>query len=396
MRAKRYRLDFWRGMFFLLLAVGAVITWVRFSQGIGSVTNLSDRYPWGLWVGFDLLCGIGLAAGSFVIVAAVYIFNLKRFQPLVRPALLTGFLGYMLEVFALMYDLGRPWNIWRPLVSGNFTSVMAIVAWCVVVYLTIMALEASGMLFEKLRWPRALKIQKAITLPLVIGGVLMAMLHQGSLGSLYLIVPGKLHAFWYSPWLFILFLSSSIAAGLAMVIVESRLSSRAFGRELEMPLLMEVGRVLAAVLGFYGVLRIYDLGSRGMLGSIFSFQYEAVMLQIELTIGLVIPVGLLLFSRVRHSPRWLYGSALLVVMGFILNRMNVSITGLESAQGGRYLPSWSEVMTSLMLVSIGIAAFGLCVKHFNVYPEEHTEGPPRPTEPTGDPSARRAKPAVRD
>jgi Ni/Fe-hydrogenase subunit HybB-like protein len=362
-------------MFFLLLAVGAVITWVRFTQGIGPVTNLSDKYPWGLWVGFDLLCGIGLASGSFVIVAAVYIFNLKRFQPLVRPALLTGFLGYMLEVFALMYDLGRPWNIWRPLVMGNYTSVMAIVAWCVVLYSTIMALEGSGMLFEKLRWKRALRIQRAVTLPLVVGGVLLAMLHQGSLGSLYLIVPGKLHGFWYSPQLFILFLASSLAAGLAMVIVESRLSSRAFGRALEMPLLTEVGRVLCAVLGFYGVLRLYDLGTRGMIPQIFSFQYEAVMVQLELMIGLFVPVVMLLFDRIRHSPRWLYGSALLVVMGFILNRMNVSITGLETAQGGRYLPSWSEVMISLMLVSIGIAAFAFCVKHFNVYPEEPAAGP---------------------
>jgi len=387
MRGKQHRLGFWRGMFFLLLAVGAVITWVRFSQGIGSVTNLSDRFPWGLWVGFDLLCGIGLAAGSFVIVAAVYIFNLKQFQPLVRPALLTGFLGYMLEMFALMYDLGRPWNIWRPLVMGNYTSVMAIVAWCVVLYFTIMALEGSGMVFEKLRWPRALKIQKAVTLPLVVGGVLLAMLHQGSLGSLYLIVPGKLHGFWYSPWLFILFLSSSIAAGLAMVIVESRLSSRIFGRALEMPLLTEVGRVLAAVLGFYGVLRIYDLGTRGMLPAVFSLEYEAVMVQIELLIGLLLPVGLLLFQRIRHSPGWLYGSALLVVMGFILNRMNVSITGLETAQGGRYLPSWSEVMISLTLVGTGIAAFGLCVKHFRVYPDEH-EGA---TGPTHDRQPRRTK-----
>ncbi|MHC4849475.1 MAG: NrfD/PsrC family molybdoenzyme membrane anchor subunit [Planctomycetota bacterium] len=384
---KDYRLSFWRGLFFLFLAIGAVITWIRFSQGIGAVSNLSDRYPWGLWVGFDLLCGIGLAAGSFVIVAAVYIFNLKRFQPLVRPALLTGFLGYMLEVFALMFDLGRPWNIWRPLISGNMTSVMAVVAWCVVTYSAIMALEASGMVFEKLRWPRALKVQKAITLPLVIVGVLFAMLHQGSLGSLYLIVPGKLHGFWYSSWLPILFLASSISAGLGMVIVESRLSSRAFGRALEMPLLTEVGRVLAAVLGFYGVLRIYDLGVRGMIPSIFSFEYEAVAVQLELMIGLVLPVGLLLLDRVRQNVTGLYTAALLVVMGFILNRMNVSITGFEGAQGGRYLPSWSEVMVSLMLVSIGIAAFGLCVKYFKVYPDENPA--PEPVQPRSSGQARR-------
>jgi Ni/Fe-hydrogenase subunit HybB-like protein len=367
----RYRLTFWKGIFFLLLAVGTYVTWIRFTQGIGAISNLSDRYPWGLWVGFDLLCGIGLAAGSFVIVAAVYIFNLKRFEPLVRPALLTGFLGYMLEVFALMYDLGRPWNIWRPLVTGNFISVMAVVAWCVVLYSTAMALEASGMVFEKLNWKRAQKVQRALTLPVVVGGVLLAMLHQSALGSLYLIVPGKLHQFWYTSWLPILFLASSISAGLAMVIVESRMASRAFGKELEMPLLTEVGRVLCAVLGFYGVLRIYDLGTRGMLPSVFSLRYEAVLVQFELVIGLFVPVVLLLFERIRMNARWLHVSALLVVMGFILNRMNVSITGLESAQGGHYFPSWGEVAVTLMLVGIGIALFTLAVKHFHVYPEEH-------------------------
>jgi Ni/Fe-hydrogenase subunit HybB-like protein len=371
----RYRLTFWKGIFFLLLAVGTYVTWVRFTQGIGAVSNLSDQYPWGLWVGFDLLCGIGLAAGSFVIVAAVYIFNLKRFEPLVRPALLTGFLGYMLEVFALMYDLGRPWNIWRPLVMGNFTSVMAVVAWCVVLYSTAMALEISGMVFEKLKWHKAQKVQKLITLPVVVVGVLLATLHQGALGSLYLIVPGKLHAFWYTSWLPILFLASSVAAGLAMVIIESRMAARAFGKTLEMPLLTEVGRVLCAVLGFYGVLRIYDLGARGMLPAVFSLEYEALLVQAELAIGLFLPVVLLLFERVRMNVRRLHVSALLVVMGFILNRMNVSITGLESAQGGHYLPTWSEVAVTLMLVGIGIALFTLAVKHFHVYPEEHGSEP---------------------
>ena len=369
--ASQYRLGFWRGMFFLVLAIGLVITWVRFTVGIGAVTNLSDKFPWGLWVGFDLLCGIGLAAGSFVIVAVVYIFNLKRFEPLVRPALLTGFLGYALEMLALMFDLGRPWNIWRPLAEGNASSVMAVVAWCVVLYSTVMALEASGMVFEKLRWTRAIRIQRAVTLPLVVGGVLLAMLHQTMLGSLYLIVPGKLHGLWYTSWLPLLFLASSIAAGLAMVIVESRLASKAFGHGLEMPLLTEVGRVLAAVLGFYGVLRVYDLGSRGILGSVFTLEYEVVLVQIELLIGLVAPVLLLLSEKVRNNAHWLYGSAILVVMGFMLNRMNVSVTGLETAQGGHYMPSWSEVMVTLMLVGIGIASFTVAVKYFNVYPAEH-------------------------
>ena len=114
--AKTSPLSFWRGIFLLLLGTGLVLTVIRFTQGLGSVTNLSDRYPWGLWFGFDLLCGVGLAAGGFVITAAVYIFHIERLRPIARPALLTAFLGYSLVIVALMFDLGKPWNIWHPLV----------------------------------------------------------------------------------------------------------------------------------------------------------------------------------------------------------------------------------------------------------------------------------------
>jgi Ni/Fe-hydrogenase subunit HybB-like protein len=228
----RLRLTFWRGVLFLLLAVGLPLTVVRFTRGLGAVTNLSDGFPWGLWIGFDLLCGVGLAAGGFTLTAAVYIFNLKRFQPIVRPAVLTAFLGYLMVIGALLLDLGRPWNIWHPIVMWNPHSVMFEVAWCVMLYSTVLLLELSGMVFERLGWSRAMKVQKMFTMPLVLAGVLLSTLHQSSLGALYLIVPGKLHPLWYTaalPWIF---WSSAICAGLAMVIVESRLSSPDLGRQL--------------------------------------------------------------------------------------------------------------------------------------------------------------------
>src|SRR5512139_89101 len=165
-----YRFGFWRGVFYLLLGVGLVLTVIRFTQGLGSVTNLSDRYPWGLWVGFDLLCGVGLAAGGFVLTATVYIFHIRRFKPIVRPAVLTAFLGYVMVVTALLFDLGRSWNIWHPIVMGNKTSVMFEVALCVMAYSAVLGLEFSGMVFERFGWKRAWRIQKAVTVPLVILG----------------------------------------------------------------------------------------------------------------------------------------------------------------------------------------------------------------------------------
>lgn len=376
-RDQGYRFGFWRGVFYLLLGVGLVLTVIRFTQGLGSVTNLSDRYPWGLWVGFDLLCGVGLAAGGFMITATVYIFNVKSWRPIVRPTVLTAFLGYILVVTALMFDLGRPWNIWRPLVSGNPTSVMFEVALCVMSYTTVLALEFSGMVFERLRWKRAHKAQKMVTVPLVILGVVLSTFHQSSLGSLYLIVPGKLHALWYSPLLPFVFFVSSAAVGLAMVIVESHLSSRAFRRQLEIPLLSDVGRVLVGVLGIYMVLRIFDLAQRGVLGTAFGLSYESMLFQLEFFGGVVAPMALLAIPKVRTNYHGLYAGGLLVVLGFIVHRLNVSITGFEGAQGGRYLPSWGEALITLLMVAVGFAAFRLGVRYFNVFPEEKQE-PPAP------------------
>ena len=372
-RAERYRLGFWKGVFFLLLAVGTALTVVRYTQGLGSVTHLSDQFPWGLWIGFDVLCGVGLAAGGFTITTAVYVFNVKRWKPIVRPTILTAFLGYLLVVVALAYDLGRPWNLARPWNLWNPHSVMFEVAWCVILYNTVLALEFSGMVFERLGWTRALVVQQTVTLPLVLAGALLSTLHQSSLGSLYLIVPGKLHPLWYTPLLPENFLLCSTCVRLAMVIVESRLSARAFGRRLEMPLLSEVGRVLVAALGFYGVVRLYDLVHRHALARAFDGSAESLLFLLEFLLGVVLPMGLLASPAVRRHGQWLYGSGLLVILGFVVNRLNVSITGFESAQGGHYVPAWSEFAITLMLVAVGFSAFSLAVKHLAVYPEA---GPP--------------------
>lgn len=369
MSTRGYRITFWRGFFFLLLAVGMVLTYLRFTRGLGSVTNMSDQYPWGLWVGFDLLCGVGLAAGGFVITATVYVFHIKRLQPIVRPTIVTAFLGYQLVVVALLYDIGRPWNIWHAIIMWNPRSVMFEVAWCVMLYSTVLALEFSGMVFERLRWTRAVKIQRLFTVPLVIAGVILSTVHQSSLGTLFLIAPGKLHALWYTPLLPVIFFVSAICVGLAMVIVESRLSSRAFGRQLEMPLLMDVGRSLVAVLAVLAVIRIYDLASRGVLAEAFTFSYESSFFLVEFLAGVILPAVLLAIPRLRANARALYGTSLLVVMGFIVNRLNVSITGFDAGRGGPYTPAAGEMLITLMLVAIGFAAFGLAVKYLNVYPE---------------------------
>ncbi len=361
---------FWPGVAAIVLLLFVFVTFVRFTRGLGASTNLSDSFPWGLWIGFDVLCGVGLAAGAFTLTAIVHIFNLRRFEPIVRPALLTGFLGYLFVIIALMFDLGQPWRIWHALVFWNPHSVMFEVAWCVMLYTAVLALEFSPIVFERLRMERSRRIVKAISTPLVIGGVLLSTLHQASLGSLYLIVPGKLHPLWYTPLLPVLFFISAVGAGIGMVIVESYLSKRAFGRHLEMELLEPLARGMALALGIYGLLRLQTLSHNGALATLRHPSYEGWMFLLEFSLGVILPVTLLAFHRVRTSERGLVFVGFLAVLGLVAHRLNVSVTGMEGAAGVRYLPSWMEITVSLGLVVLGMAAFAMAVRYLPIFSAE--------------------------
>ena len=222
------RISLWKGIATAILAAGAISAYVRITQGLGVSTHLSDKFPWGLWIGFDILCGVGLAAGGFTLATLVYIFNIKRFEPIIRPTILTAFLGYILVVVGLLFDLGRPFQIWHAMIMWNHHSVMFEVAWCVMLYTTVLALEFAPVVLEKFRLTKTQELLHKVSVPIIILGVLLSTLHQSSLGSLYLIIPEKLYGLWYSPYLPVFFYVSAIAVGCAMVIFESFLSARAF------------------------------------------------------------------------------------------------------------------------------------------------------------------------
>jgi Ni/Fe-hydrogenase subunit HybB-like protein len=223
------RLGFWTVFSGLLIALLAAIAYVRYTHGLGAVTHLSDTFPWGLWIGFDLLCGVGLAAGGFAVTATVHILHLKDFKPIVRPTVLTAFLGYILVITALLLDLGRPWNIWHPIIMWNPHSVMFEVGWCVMLYTTVLSLEFAPVVLERFKLDWMLKLLRPVTPILVIMGVILSTLHQSSLGSLFLILPEKMSPLWYTPILPVLFFVSALAAGIAMTVVESWFSRRVFG-----------------------------------------------------------------------------------------------------------------------------------------------------------------------
>ncbi|MGA9563894.1 MAG: Ni/Fe-hydrogenase cytochrome b subunit [Candidatus Korobacteraceae bacterium] len=378
MTVPKFRFTFWKAVFLVIMVAGVYATYVRFAKGLGASTNLSDQFPWGLWIGFDVMCGVMLAAGGFTLTAAVEIFNIKRWHAILRPTILTAFMGYVLVCAALMYDLGLPWNIWHPLIMRNPHSVMFEVAYCVMLYTTVLALEFSPIVFERLGWKRALRAVRSVMIVLVILGVLLSTLHQSSLGTLYLIMPNKLHAFWYSPLLPVFFYLSAIAVGLAMIIFESSMSSKYFGREIELPILRDIGRVLVVVLAIYGILRFEDLYHRGVLHLVFVPGYEQGFFLLEIFLSVLIPLALLMVPKVRESAQGLYLVAVLTLLGFVTNRLNVAITGVENAVGARYTPKWTEVVITAMFVALGFAIFGLAARFLPIFPEDKAHMPALP------------------
>jgi len=372
----KLKFTFWKLVFLFLMAAGFYATVVRFTQGLGRSTNLSDQFPWGIWIGFDVLCGVMLAAGGFTLTAAVHILNIKRLHPIIRPTILTAFLGYVLVCVALMFDLGRPYNIWHPLIMRNPHSVMFEVAYCVMLYTAVLSLEFSPIVLERFNLQKPLKIIRAVLIPLVIGGVILSTLHQSSLGTLYLIMPEKLHPFWYTPLLPVFFFISAIAVGLAMTIFESSMSSKHFGQQLELPILQELGRVLVVVLSVYGILRFEDLLHRGALQLAFQPGYEMYLFWLEIALSLIAPLILLSQRKVRSTAGGLYVAAVLVVLGFITNRLNVSITGLESSAGMHYVPKWTEIAVTGAIIAAGFALFGMAAKYLPVFPAEEKHAAP--------------------
>jgi Ni/Fe-hydrogenase subunit HybB-like protein len=366
MMGKLPKITVWRVIFAVILLFGLYATYLRVFYGLGGSTNLSDKFPWGIWIAFDVMCGVGLAAGAFTLVATVHIFNIRKYKPVLRPAILTAFLGYTLVTVGLLYDLGRPDRLWHPLVMWNPHSVMFEVAWCVTLYSTVLFLEFIPVVCEKFGWRKPMEWVHRISVPLMILGVLLSTLHQSSLGTLFLIVPEKLYPLWYSPILPLLFFVSAIGVGLAMTIFESWHSSRAFGRALELPLLAGLARVLAVVMSVYMWIRFLDLAQRHAFGLLARNREETWLFLLEIALTAV-PTVLLYQARIRMRPGALYACAVSIIFGFVANRLNVGITGLEAGSGATYTPRWSEIAITLSIVAAGFAIFRAIAHYFPVF-----------------------------
>jgi Ni/Fe-hydrogenase subunit HybB-like protein len=358
----------------IIVVIGLIITVIRFTQGLGATTNLSDYNPWGIWIGFDLLVGVALAAGGYVTSAACYIFGLKRFHSAVRPAILTGFLGYALVVLALHYDVGRPWRLPYPfIVQQGTTSLLFEVAACVALYLTVLFIEFTPAALEWLGLKRARSIVVKLTLVLTIFGVVLSTLHQSSLGALFLIAPSKLHPLWYSPYLALYFFVSSIVAGLSMVIFEGSLAHKHFHDKMDAAHLAEADGV---ALGFakaaswtlagYFIMKVIGLAQTnawGYLGSGYGLWFLVEMLGFVL-----LPCYFYAIGAREKNLKIIRRTAAWTVLGIVINRFNVGLIAfnyhLPSSE--RYFPHWMEIGISVFVVTIGILAYKFIVTHMPI------------------------------
>ena len=361
----------------LILAVGVPVIVIRFTMGLGACTNLSDTTAWGLWIGFDVLVGVALAAGGYVTSCAVYVFGMKAYHPIVRPAVLTGFLGYTLVAIGLLFDIGRPWRLPYPFVmSQGWTSVMFEVAACVGLYLTVLFLEFLPVPFEWLRWKKLRKFFIELTIPLTILGVILSTLHQSSLGALFIITPGKLHPLWYTPYLGILFFVSSIVAGLSMVIFESGLSHRVFSSRLDPQhpadhdaLTLGLTKAAALVLYAYFGMKVMAL-AHGNHWSLLNTGYGAWFL-VELIGFVALPCTLFARAYRQRDARLARFTAALTAIGIVLNRLNVSIIAFnwQLPIEERYVPHWMEIAVTITLITVGVLAFRWIVERMPVLAE---------------------------
>ncbi|MGD2038941.1 MAG: Ni/Fe-hydrogenase cytochrome b subunit [Desulfobacterales bacterium] len=349
----------------IIILGGLIITVLRFTGGLGAVTNLDDNNPWGIWIGFDLLVGVALAAGGYVTSAACYIFGLKRYHSAVRPAILTAFLGYALVVMALHYDVGRPWRLPYPIfLSPGTTSLLYEVALCVFLYLTVLFIEYSPAALEWLGLKRVRNLVVRLTLVLTIFGVILSTLHQSSLGALYMIAPSKLHPLWYSGYLPVFFFVSSIFAGLSMVIFEGSMAHRFLHNKMDETHLKETkavalgfGKAASFVMMGYVAIKLIGIAIDN------NWHYLAtgwgIWFLLELFGFVALPAFIYAVAAREQNLRLVRWSSVIAVLGVVLNRLNISLIAfnwhLPSAD--RYFPSWMEVAISVFVVTVGIVVY---------------------------------------
>jgi Ni/Fe-hydrogenase subunit HybB-like protein len=378
-RKWRFKITPFRMILILFVLIAAAAALYRFVYGLGAVTNLSDEWPWGLWIGFDLLCGIALAGGGFSTALIVQVLHKDKYLPIVRAALLTSLIGYIIALVSLFLDIGRWFNFWRPFFYWGYHSVLFEVFWCIALYTTIQILEFGDIFFERVHCPSLKKILGVLMTPLLIIGIVLPTLHQSSLGSLYIVAVDKLYPLWWSMIIPFFFVWSAFFLGPAMVTIEGTLAARTYKREPETDLYSSLTKVTLWMLIIYFIVKMGDLAYRGVFGMAFNGSYESNMFLIEMIVFVLLPIFMYATPSIRNKLSGVLTASILVVVGVVFNRMNVVFTGMAKSVGGSYFPSIWEWLITIGMWSALVLIYCFVVENFPILPkEEHVSHSGKP------------------
>jgi len=355
----------------LLVAIMAAILLYRFIFGLGAVTNLNDGYPWGIWVVVDVMIGSAFACGGFSVAMLVYIFNRGEYHPLVRPALLASLLGYTLAGAGVIFDLGRWWNVWNMFWpwSVNPNSVMFEVAVCITIYIFVMWVEFSPVFLEQFGLRDAKKKLNKFLFFVIALGTLLPMMHQSSLGTLWVVLGVQVPPLWQTPLVPLLFLLTAIAMGYAVVLFESCIASSAYRRSIEMHLLTPLSKVMLGVVAAYIAVRLGDVIVRGAFGRAFALNLEAFMFWIEMAC-FVVPFFIIGKEAQRRNPARLFVAGILLMLGGSLLRLNGFIVAYDTGPGFHYFPSLAEILVTAGMFATEVLVYILITRRFPVLPRE--------------------------
>jgi Ni/Fe-hydrogenase subunit HybB-like protein len=358
----------------VLLGLGLII--IRFWKGLGAITNLTQEVPWGLWIGFDVVTGVAFAGGAYVVTFMVYILNMKEYRPIVRVTVLNGFLAYAFYTGALLLDLGKPWNVVNPIIGNNFgtSSVLFLVAWHFLLYMLAELLEFSPAIAEWLGAKRATKILSGMTIGAVIFGITLSSLHQSGLGALYLMAKDKIHPLWYSEFIPVLFLVSSVFAGLSMVIFEGSISHKVFYNQMSEKNIKSQDGIIhglakicsVAMFAYFFLQFLVFLHDRNWeyLNTPMGYWFL-----VEMVGFVLIPMLLFFYSYRLNNIFMIRLAAILTMIGVILNRLNVTVIGFRWDAATHYIPSWMEIVVTLAVIFTEIWIFRWVVRRMPVLRE---------------------------
>ncbi len=361
-----------------VILTGLVILYFRFVYGLGSVTNLSQEFPWGFWLGFDVITGVALAGGAYVITFVVYVMKVEKYYSIVRVTILNGLLAYIFYAGALLFDIGRPWHAFNPYIGNSFgfSSVMFLICWHFLLYMVAAFIEFSPVIAEWAQWEKARKILKSLTLVTVILGITLSLLHQSGLGALFLMAKPKIHPLWWSEFIPILFFVSSVYAGLAMIIFEGTISHRIF-KDLIDPkshhsfddIILGLAKGAAITMFVYYFLKalVFIHGKQwDLINDAWGYWYLVEVLGFVLVPGFMFAFGFR-----NKSLNIIKIASVMALIGIVLNRLNVSIISFKWYAEVHYYPSWQEIVVTLMIIFAEIWIFRWIVTRMPVFKSAH-------------------------